>query len=110
VPKVDIGWRRRTAWALAVAADVAQWLLFPVFAPGIASSFDDALDCSIGVALVALLGFHWSFLPAMAVELLPVADLAPTWTLAVAIATRGARKAAQAESAASPSLGAPGDG
>jgi hypothetical protein len=81
-------WKRRAAWALALAADAFQWIFLPVFGSGAASPLDDVLDTTIGVAMVGLLGWHWAFLPAFLVELLPVADLAPTWTLAVYLATR----------------------
>jgi hypothetical protein len=90
----QVRWRRRTAWVLALAADAAQWILIPVFAPGALSPLNDALDVAIGVAMVALLGWHWAFLPAFALELIPFADLAPTWTIAVGLATRGASKEA----------------
>jgi hypothetical protein len=44
--------------------------------------------------MVALVGWHWAFLPAFALELVPAVDLAPTWTLAVFIATRNSGAAA----------------
>jgi len=40
---------------------------------------------------VVLLGWHVAFLPAFVVELLPVADLFPTWTIAVLYVTRARR-------------------
>lgn len=51
----------------------------------------DALDVVVGVTMVWLVGWHVAFLPAFVVEALPVGDLAPTWTLAVFIATRSKR-------------------
>jgi hypothetical protein len=36
-----------------------------------------------------LLGFHWAFLPSFVTEAVPWLNLAPLWTLAVALATRG---------------------
>jgi hypothetical protein len=36
-----------------------------------------------------LVGFHIAFIPTFAIETLPIIDLAPTWTIAVLIATRG---------------------
>jgi hypothetical protein len=41
--------------------------------------------------MVWLVGWHVAFLPAFVVEALPVGDLAPTWTLAVFLATRSKR-------------------
>ena len=38
--------------------------------------------------LTWLVGWHFSFLPSFAVKVLPVVDLAPTWTIAVFLATR----------------------
>ena len=42
--------------------------------------------------MIFLVGFHWAFLPSFVTKLLPFVDLAPTWTLAVFIATRHRRK------------------
>ena len=46
------------------------------------------MDVAIAIMMIRLLGWHWSFLPTFLVELFPVFDLAPTWTLAVYLATR----------------------
>jgi len=73
---------------IAVAADAVQLGLMPIFAGGAPTGFDAVLDIAVGAAMVALLGWHWAFLPAFAVELLPGVDLAPTWTIAVFLATR----------------------
>jgi len=66
-----------------------QILLAPFFAEGFASVLNDGLDLAVGVVLTVLLGWHMAFLPALLVELIPGADLVPTWTAAVFIATRG---------------------
>jgi hypothetical protein len=63
-------------------------LLIPVFAGGATSIVDDALDVAVGIILTALVGWHWVFLPAFVTEIIPMVDLAPTWTIAVFIATR----------------------
>jgi hypothetical protein len=76
------------ARVIAVAADAVQIGLLPLFAGGAPTGFDAVLDVAVGVTMVALLGWHWAFLPAFAVELVPAVDLAPTWTIAVFIATR----------------------
>ena len=47
-----------------------------------------------------LLGFHWAFLPAAVAEVVPVVDLAPTWTAAVLIVAGPPRKAVFAAAAA----------
>ena len=73
---------------LAVVADAIQLGLLPLFAGGAVTGFDAALDAAVGAAMVALLGWHWAFLPAFAFELLPGVDLAPTWTIAVFYVTR----------------------
>ncbi|HKF42791.1 MAG TPA: hypothetical protein VKG01_06815 [Thermoanaerobaculia bacterium] len=71
-----------------ILADVTQIVLFPLFAGGAASPWNDALDLAVGSALTALIGWHWAFLPSFFAELVPGLDLAPTWTLAVFYATR----------------------
>jgi hypothetical protein len=42
----------------------------------------------VGFFMIRLLGWHWAFLPTMAAELIPGADLFPTWTAAVWFVTR----------------------
>ena len=76
------------ARVIAVVADAVQVGLLPLFAGGAPEVFDAVLDVAVAAAMVALLGWHWAFLPAFLVELVPGIDLAPTWTLAVLIATR----------------------
>ena len=81
-------WRINTARALAVLADAVQLGLIPVFTPGAASPFEDALDIGMALVMTLLLGWSWAFLPAFVLELVPGVDLAPTWTVAVLIASR----------------------
>jgi len=76
------------ARVLAVIADGIQLGFMPFFFEGAASPVNDILDVVIGIAMVALVGWHWAFLPTFAAELIPFADLAPTWTVAVLVATR----------------------
>ena len=83
--------RRRIAWVIAIAADLIQWAAFPAFAGGALSAVNDALDVAVAIALIALLGRHWAFLPAFVAELVPMFDFVPSWTAAVWIATRGRR-------------------
>lgn len=70
--------------ALAIAADVVQMVLFPLFVEGAASPPDDLLDVCMGGVLSLLLGWHWEFLPSFAAKLVPGVDMVPLWTLAVA--------------------------
>jgi hypothetical protein len=90
---LDVTLRHRLALGIAVGADFLQIVAFPFFAPGLSSPADDALDIAVGAALFALLGWHWSFVPAFAAELIPGFDLVPTWTASVLLALRGKRGA-----------------
>ena len=78
-----------TARLLAATADLAQLFLFPLFAEGVASPLNLGLDLLLCAALTRLVGFHWAFAPAFVAEVVPVLDLAPTWTAAVLLATVG---------------------
>ncbi len=80
--------RIRTARFVAISADFLQIALFPLFGEGFSSPLDDILDVVVCVILTALIGWHFSFLPSFIVELAPIADLIPTWTIAVFLATR----------------------
>ncbi len=78
----------RMAWAIAIAADTLQIAAFPFFAEGGVSPADSLLDLMVAFVLIRLLGWHWAFLPSLAAELIPGADLFPTWTAAVWFVTR----------------------
>ena len=71
-----------------MTADVIQIGLAPLFLEGGLSVFDAALDVLMAGVLTLLVGWHWAFLPAFVVELVPGIDLVPSWTLAVFLATR----------------------
>ena len=79
---------QRLALAVAMGADVLQIFAFPLFAEGAVSPADSLLDLVVAFVLVRLLGWHWAFLPSLAAELIPGADLFPTWTAAVWFVTR----------------------
>jgi hypothetical protein len=82
---------RRPPWlpfAVAIGADAIQWLLLPLFFAGVVSPWDEVLDVAIAIVLIRMVGWHWAFLPTFVVELLPVVDLVPSWTMAVWLATR----------------------
>ena len=79
--------RLRAAWIVAVAVDAIQ---IPMEATGLLGWILGAgLDVVTMIALTALVGFHWAFLPSFLTEWIPYVDYAPLWTLAVALATRG---------------------
>ncbi|MCM2249511.1 MAG: hypothetical protein NDI58_02925 [Geothrix sp.] len=79
--------RIRVAWAIALAVDAIQ---VPAAASGPAGWFLGAgLDLVTMAVMWALLGFHWAFLPSFLVEGIPYLNLAPLWTVAVALATKG---------------------
>src|SRR5262245_3089277 len=74
---------------LAVVADAVQLGLMPLFVEGAASPAHDVLDAIVAVAMITLLGWHWAFVPTLVAEMIPFADLFPTWTGAVLFVTRG---------------------
>jgi hypothetical protein len=76
------------ARGIAIGADVLQIGLFPFFAEGWVSPLDIAVDTVMCAVLTWLVGWHISFLPSFIVKGVPMVDLAPTWTIAVLIATR----------------------
>lgn len=76
------------ARTIAVIADAVQIGLMPLFLEGALSTANDVLDVAVALAMTALVGWHWAFLPAFVTELVPFLDLVPSWTAAVFIATR----------------------
>jgi hypothetical protein len=54
------GTKLRAAMALAVIADLAQMVVFPLFIEGAASPADDVLDLAMAGVLSYLLGWHWT--------------------------------------------------
>jgi hypothetical protein len=75
--------RKGIALAVAGVADIVQIVLFPMFVEGALSPFEDALDIAVAIALLVILGFRWRLAFAFALELVPGADLFPTWTAVV---------------------------
>ncbi len=88
----------RAAWTIALVADALQIAAFPLFAEGAISPADTLLDVVVAFMMVRLLGWHWAFLPTLANELIPGADLFPTWTAAVWFVTHQQRAAGGANS------------
>jgi len=97
--------RLKAAWVVAVGTDALQVLIFPTTVQGVFSPPVIILDFLAMAVLSRLVGWHWAFLPSIVVELIPGLVLAPTWTIALAIATRGLNT--QAPTSASPKDGAP---
>jgi hypothetical protein len=93
---ISAGSRMRTAFLLAVLADLLQIVVFPLFVEGAPSPADDALDVGMAAVMTYLLGWHWEFLPSFLGKLIPGVDLAPFWTLAVANVYRKSKRMAVA--------------
>jgi|tagenome__1003787_1003787.scaffolds.fasta_scaffold20039414_2 hypothetical protein len=68
--------RMWAAVAIAMVADALQIGLGPLGLVGV----DQGIDLVAALLTVALLGFHPLLLPTFLIELIPVADLLPTWT------------------------------
>ncbi len=64
-----------------------------MFVGGAFSPLDDLLDVVVAWMLIRLLGWHWVFLPSFVAKLVPGVDLVPSWTMAVLVTTREARRA-----------------
>jgi hypothetical protein len=85
-----------TAFAIAVAVDimqvpatlafVASLLVAPLGVPAetLVAALDSLADIGAAVVINRLLGFHWTLLPTVVLEVIPVVDAAPTWTACVA--------------------------
>lgn len=73
--------RLRLAFAVAITTDIVQIALGPF---GWAFA-DEILDVTAAVLLWRLIGFHPLLLPTFVLELVPVADMLPTWTGCVAL-------------------------
>lgn len=75
VPRLSLA-RVAAAFAVAVVVDGAQLVLGPLGW----SMLDEILDVAAMVAISVLLGFHPLLLPTLVIEILPLADVLPTWT------------------------------
>ena len=78
--------RIKAAFAVGIIADILQLpvslSLLAGFVP--AEGLDAAIDVVAAVVVNWLLGFHWALLPSFALKLIPILDVAPTWTACVA--------------------------
>jgi hypothetical protein len=79
----------RTARIVAVAADLLQIALLPALFPASLSPALNVIDVVVALVMLRLLGWHWAFVPAFLLELVPIVELVPTWTAAVFLVTRG---------------------
>jgi hypothetical protein len=73
--------RIRSAYVLAGTVDLLQLVLGPL---GWAFA-DEILDVAAMALLWRIIGFHPLLLPTFALELVPLADMLPTWTGCVAV-------------------------
>jgi hypothetical protein len=80
--------RFRVALVIAILVDALQIGFFPLFGPGFASPAAVVLDICAFLVFWRLVGWHIALLPTFLFEQVPLVDLAPTWTIAVWIATR----------------------
>jgi len=73
------------AFVVGIVADILQLpvslSLIAGFVP--AEALDVAIDVAAGMVLTWLLGFHRALLPSFVLKLIPVLDVAPTWTASV---------------------------
>jgi len=90
----------RTAYALAVTVDIAQFLLGPLGWAGV----DEVLDAAAMVAMTRLLGFHPLFLPTFVLEFVPFTDMLPTWTGCVMLVVRARRRQGYVSGDAEPAI------
>ena len=67
------------AIAVAVAADTFSFVIGPF---GLTFA-DEIVDVAVMGIEIWLLGFHLLLLPTFLIELLPLVDAAPTWTMCV---------------------------
>jgi hypothetical protein len=98
LPDYPLPISRRRIWiarGIAVAADALQIAVFPIFSEGFISPVSDVLDVAVCTVLTLLVGWHIAFLPSFIIKVLPIADLAPTWTIAILIATRHSQQATE---------------
>ncbi len=89
--------RIKLAFVVGVLADILQLpvslSLLAGFVP--AEGLDAAIDVVAAVLVNWLLGFHWALLPSFALKLIPVVNVAPTWTACVAYVALQRRHAAR---------------
>ena len=85
--RLSVSKRVQLAWLVAILVDALQIGLFPLTG-GLSFWLDKPLDILAMLLLWRLLGWHWAMVPSFLFEFLPIAELAPTWTLATWIIVR----------------------
>jgi hypothetical protein len=86
----------RLAMGLAILVDLMQapatvaQLSIALAAP--VEVVDMAIDAIVAIVMTRLLGFHWALAPGFLAEIVPVVDIAPSWTLAVFAVTRARKR------------------
>jgi hypothetical protein len=87
-PKTVTPRQATLAFIVAIAADLLQLPMTLGYVSVVAAVPSEVLDAAIdtltAVFVSRLLGFHWALLPTFAIEAIPFADAAPTWTGCVA--------------------------
>jgi hypothetical protein len=73
--------RVRLAYGVAAATDVVQLALGPFGWFFV----DEIVDVVAAIVITRLIGFHPLLLPTFVLELVPIADMLPTWTGCVAL-------------------------
>lgn len=96
----------RLAIVVAAVADAMQLALQLALGPAVWFGVVEAIDVLAMILTMVLLGFHLLLLPTFVIELLPVVDMAPTWTGCV-VAVIALRKAGGAVTSAPPPLSEP---
>lgn len=84
--------RLRLAWAVALVVDGVQIAAEATTGP-VGWFIGAGLDVVALVLLWRLVGFHWAFLPSFLTEWIPGLNMAPFWSVALGVATRGRTKA-----------------
>lgn len=91
------------AFVIAVAVDGFQLMLGPLGW----TFLDEIVDVAAMLGIGLLIGFHPLLLPTFIIEVIPVADMLPTWTGCVAVVVALRRK--QQQSPAPPRAARPPD-
>lgn len=95
-PRLVTSGQARMAMLLAIVVDLLQ-------APANVASLsvalampiemvDMAIDAVVAIIMTRLLGFHWALAPGFLLELMPIVDIAPTWTACVYVVTEARKR------------------
>lgn len=95
-PRLITSTQARFAMLLAIAVDLMQapatvaQLSVALAAP--VEVIDMAVDAIVAIVMTRLLGFHWALAPGFLAEIVPVVDIAPSWTIAVYAVTQARKR------------------